>query len=144
MEHPPELGIIHGHADPAHQLSSVQGGQRSLGEPLRQVLPLDECHTKIVLGVKLTDLEDRHNPRMVEKGKGLDLVMETPDVGLIGKPAGANHLQDHGPVATHIPVLEDDARSATSDLTDDLEVNKIADGGRFGGFLRTHRFVRHR
>ena len=48
---------------------------------------------EIMLALVLADLEDRHDPRMVEVGGRLGLGVEALDVGLVGELAGEDHLE---------------------------------------------------
>ena len=109
--------------------AASRGRQRSLGQALGEALPLDEAHREIMLAVVLADLEDRHDPRMVEVGGGLGLGVEAFDVGLVGELAGEDHLERDGPVEAHLPGLEHDPHSAAGDLADDLVVAEVADAG---------------
>ena len=79
-----------------------------------------------MLALVLPDLEDRHDPRMVEVGGGLGLGVEPLDVVLIGKLAGQDHLEGDGAVEADLPGLEDDAHAAAGDLTVDLVVAEVA------------------
>src|SRR5262245_61231260 len=82
-----------------------------------------------MLALVLADLEDRHDPRMVEVGRRLGLGVEPPHVGLVSELAGEDHLQANVPVETHLPGPEDDAHAAARDLADDLVVAEVADAG---------------
>jgi hypothetical protein len=50
--------------------------QRPGREKLSQVLSLGELHGDVVAGVHRTDLVDRHDVRMTERGSGLSLSLE--------------------------------------------------------------------
>ena len=75
----------------------------------------------------LPDLENRHDPRVVEVGRRLGLGVEAHDIGLVGKLSGEDHLQGDGAVEADLPGLEDDAHAAAGDLPDDLVVAEVAD-----------------
>ena len=85
-----------------------------------------------MLALVLADLIDRHDPRMVEVGRCLGFRVEPPDVGLIGKLTGEDHLESNRPVEAHLPCLEHDTHAAAGDLADDLVVAEVADAGGFG------------
>ena len=85
-----------------------------------------------MLALVLADLEDRHDPRMVEVGRRLGLGVEALDVGVVGELAGEDHLERDGPVEAHLPGLEDDTHAAAGELADDLVVAEVADAGGFG------------
>ena len=80
-----------------------------------------------MLPLVLTDLEDRHDARMVEIGGRLGLGVEAFDVVLIGELAGQDHLEGDNAVEADLPGLKDDAHAAAGDLPDNLIVAKVAD-----------------
>ena len=127
VDHAVPMGILDRLGDLHQQRGGLAWRQRSVGDLLRQALPLDEAHREIMLALVLADLEDRHDPRMIEVGRRLGLGMEAPDVGLVGELAGQDHLECDGPVEAHLPGLEDDAHAAAGDLADDLVIAEVAD-----------------
>ena len=90
-------------ADFQDQVGRLARRQRSVGQRLRQALPLDEAHREIMLALVLADLVDRHDARMVEVGRRLGLGVEPLDVGLVGKLAGEDHLERDGAVEADLP-----------------------------------------
>ena len=107
--------------------AASRAGQRALGQALGEALPFDETHREIMLAFVLANLEDRHDPRMVQVGGRLGLGMESLDVVVVGKLAGQDHLERDGAIEAHLPGPEHDAHAAAGDLADDLVVAEIAD-----------------
>ena len=90
-----------------------------------------------MLALVLPNLEDRHDPRMVQVGGRLGLGSETLDVGVVRKLAGQNHFEGDGAVQTHLPCPEHDTHSAAGDLANNLVITEITD------VRRRYRFSRH-
>ena len=107
-------------------------GERAVGQPLREALPVDVAHREVVLALVLADLVDRHDAGVVEVAGGLGLGVEPLDVGLAGELPGQDHLQGHEAVEAHLPGLVDDAHAAAGDLAEDLVVAEVANACRGG------------
>ena len=99
------------------------------GELLGEVAPLDQLHAEIALAVVLADLVDRDDPRVIEQGDGLGLVLEASQLGVVGQNSGLDHLERDGPVEADLPGLVDDAHAAAAQLFLNLVVAEVADGG---------------
>ena len=75
-------------ADP----QQVGAGQRTLAQPLRQRLALDQLHHQVVGRALAADVEQRADVRVVEAGDGLRLALEAgPDL-LVGRQVLRQHL----------------------------------------------------
>ena len=86
------VGILHGVANRANKLRGLARRQRSVGHSRREAAAVDKAHREIMLPLVLADLEDRHDARMIEIGRGLGFRMESLDVGRRGQLARENHL----------------------------------------------------
>ena len=60
----------------------------------------------------LTHLVDRYNPRVVERGNRLGLVLESPQLGVVRQNARPDHLQRHRPVQAHLHRIVDHTHAA--------------------------------
>ena len=80
-----------------------------------------------MLAVVLAHLVDRHDARVVQKGDGLGLVLEPPELVVAGQQPGLDHLEGHGAVEADLPSLVDDAHAAAAQFAADFIVAEIAD-----------------
>ncbi len=80
-----------------------------------------------MLPLVFADLEDRHDARMIEIGRGLGFGMEPFDVGRRSQLARENHLHRDDAIERHLPGLEHHAHAAAGDLFQQLVVAKIAE-----------------
>ncbi len=79
-----------------------------------------------MLPLVLPDLENRHDPRVVELGGGLGLGVEAFDIAFIGELAGQDHLEGHGAVEADLAGPEDDAHAAAGQLPIDFVIAEVA------------------
>ena len=68
-------------------------------------------------------------PGVIEQRDRLGLVLEAPQLGVVGQHAGLDHLEGDGPVEADLPRLVDDAHAAAAELFLNLVVAEVADGG---------------
>ena len=113
----------------ARSVAAARGLSLHRRKLLGEVAALDELHAEVALAVVLADLVDRHDPGVVEQGDGLGLVLEPPQLGVVGQDAGLDHLERDGPVEADLPGLVDDAHAAAAELLLKLVVAEVADGG---------------
>ena len=120
----------------ARRVAAALGIVLERGELLGEVAPLDELHAEVALAVVLADLVDRDDARVVEQRDGLGLVLEPPQLGVVGQHAGLDHLEGDGPVEADLPGLVDDAHAAAAQLLLDLVVAEVADSETAGQSVR--------
>ena len=80
-----------------------------------------------MVAVVLTNFEYRDNAGVVEVGGGLSFEMESPDVRVVGKVAGEDHLERNPTIEANLSGLEDDAHAAAGNLAKDFVIAEIAD-----------------
>jgi hypothetical protein len=78
--------------------------------------PLDSLHGVITKPADLSDVEDRHDVRVVQPGGGASLVQEPATGRGIGRGVQAKNLERHGPVEPHVHGLVDCAHASSSEL----------------------------
>jgi hypothetical protein len=94
--------------------------------------PGDQLHGEVALAVVLAHLVERHDPGVVEQRHGLGLVLEPPQIVVVGQDAGLDHFKGHRPVETELAGLVDDAHAAAAQLAADLVVAEVGDPGAAG------------
>ncbi len=94
-----------------------------------------------MLALVLANLEDRHDPRMVQVGGRLGLGMEALHVCVVGELTGEDHLERDCPVEAHLTGPEHHAHAAAGDLAEDFVVAEVADAGKFGCAGRGRRIL---
>ena len=94
---------------------------RAGAEDLAQRLAVDELHGDVGRAALATDLVERHDVRMVERGRGARLVGEARQPLRIGGDVGGQHLDGHRPLQPHVLGAIDLAHPARSERCLDLE-----------------------
>ena len=116
MHQPPAMGCVQSTGD----LS--QDRQRPLRpEPLislehrPQVVPLDEPHCQVQLSVVLSRLVNRHDVRMVERGRKSRLLEEARAKPVVLRLLRGNQLERYRPLQRYVPGPVDHAHAAAAE-----------------------------
>jgi hypothetical protein len=137
----PRLGSREAGADPSAGTGSEPPGRsgplprgRSRAQSLQllddqvETLSLDELHRVIQDVAVPSDLEDRHDIRVVQAGRGAGLMAEAVRGVGVAERAARQDLQRHAATEGDLLGLEDDPHAPAADLAQDAEVADLARG----------------
>ncbi len=118
-----------------------------LAQPLQllddqiEPLALDELHRVKLDVAVLSDLEDRHDIRVVQTGRGAGLVAEAVQGLGVAEGAARQDLQRHATAEGDLLGLVDDPHAAAADLAEEAEVADLSRGRRGLGRLAAARVL---
>ena len=121
------VGSLHGVGHFRQQRGGLTGRQGAGRQLPCKRRALDESHAVEGEAVTLAHIEDRHDPRMVEPGRGFGLATKSGEIGPAGEVAAQEHFEGDRAAEALLRGAVDDAHTAAADLLDQLV---IAEGGR--------------
>ena len=96
----------------------IVGRERSRGHPIRQGLTLDVLHHDVRVRPRLSNLVDRADTWMVQRGGSARLSEQLPGAARIA--GRADELECHGSIEARVAGKIDNPHSAAANLADDV------------------------
>src|SRR2546423_5510075 len=96
-----------------------------LAQELAEIDAIHKFHEQKVEAACLSEIINRHDVRMVERGQSLRLACESLRKLSVLDTFRREELESDEPVQGFLPRLIDHAHSATSEITDNLELRKV-------------------
>ena len=129
---------LHGAGEHFNQLGGAGGRPRVAGEALGQAAAVHELERQVRVPVRLADVENLDDVRVLERRDRFRLAAEPLPLGRPGVRAGQDHLERDRAVQVEVPGLVHDAHAAAADLVNDLvtghqrrgEVGRLRDAER--------------
>ncbi len=109
------VGISDGLGDLLDKGGSFPGPHGPILDPRRQGAAFDKAHREKVLALVLADFEDRHDPGMVELGRGFRLGFKPQHLFFRRKLSTEDRLERHDAIELLVPRLVNHAHAATGD-----------------------------
>ena len=120
------VGMVNRPGDLNHELDSGALSQGLGLELSRQVGPINQPHGKELPAVRLANLIDGSNVRVIQPGGRLCLGLEPLHHARTGQFARRNHLEGHLPVWTPLARAEDNPHPATGNFVEQFIAGELA------------------